>query len=315
MRHLLRKTIFPLMLIFMFFLNACVASPETTDALPSSVPQASPVPETSPAPTPVSTPEPTPVPTPAPTPEPEPSPVADLPEASPFINTELYILMYHDFVTDEAECNEWKTTADGFRADLQWLTDNGYSFVLPSDLVAEKALPEKAVMITMDDGYASNYHLAYPILQEFNAKAVISLIVAYQVKDGPGALNWDMCREMIDSGLVEIGSHTYLSHDHNAEYGTYGIQRRPGEPEGDYELRILSDIQCSIDEIEANLGQKVLLFAYPFGKTEPLAAEFVRSHFPISVTTAAAPADLSAGLHDLPRFNINSVKHPDLYLK
>ena len=227
----------------------------------------------------------------------------------------MYVLMYHHFVEDGIECNEWTTTTSRFRADLQWLVDNGYSFVLPSDLVAGKDLPEKAVMITMDDGYASNYYLAYPILKEFHAKAVISLIAALQVNEVSGWLSWDMCREMANSGLVEFGSHTYLSHAYNAEYNTYGIQRRPGETEEEYDERILTDLQRSIDEIEANLGQKVLLFAYPHGKTDAWATDFIQNHFSVTLITVTGPADISKGLYNLTRYNINTNNRPSMYLK
>ncbi|MDD6189924.1 MAG: polysaccharide deacetylase family protein [Clostridiales bacterium] len=227
----------------------------------------------------------------------------------------MYVLMYHDFVEDNTECDPWTTTVSSFRKDLQWLVDNGYSFVLPSELVAGKELPEKAVMLTMDDGYTSNYEIAYPILQEFGAKTVISLIVSRQSYDPTHWLSWDMCREMADSGLVEFGSHTYKSHAYSEEYNTYGIQHRPEETEEEYDERILPDLQLSIDEIEANLGQKVLLFAYPQGRTDDWASDFIKEHFAISLTTVAAPADISNGLYNLPRYNINTVNRPSMYLK
>lgn len=237
------------------------------------------------------------------------------PELPSSRNTTLYVLMYHHFVEDGMECNDWTTTTSSFRSDLQWLVDNGYSFILPSDLVSGVALPEKAVMLTMDDGYASNYDLAYPILKEFGAKAVISLIVSLQVNEAPSWLSWDMCREMADSGLVEFGSHTYLSHEYNAEYDTYGIQRRPGETEEEYDERIFTDLQLSIDVMEANLGRKVLLFAYPHGRTDAWADDFIQEHFAVTLITASAPVDISQGLYKLTRYNMSTTSHPSMYLE
>ena len=55
--------------------------------------------------------------------------------ADPVQNTELYILMYHDFVEgDGADCNNWTLPISRFREDLQWLSDHGYTAVLPSQL-------------------------------------------------------------------------------------------------------------------------------------------------------------------------------------
>lgn len=222
--------------------------------------------------------------------------------------------MYHHFVEKPESCNDVTTTAERFRSDLQWLRDNGYTFLLPQDLVYGATLPDKGIMVTIDDGYASCYHTAFPILQELEAKAVISLIVSGQESGDPGFLSWDMCREMVDSGLVEFGSHTFDLHRYDETYHTYGIQRRPGETQEDYNSRVFPDLQQSVDIIQKELGQEVLFFAYPHGKTEPWADEFLRTHFSVTVTTQVAPASLSEGFYALPRYNINTTNSPACYL-
>ena len=45
-------------------------------------------------------------------------------------------------------------------------------------------------------------------------------------------------------------------------------------------------------------------FAYPNGKTEPWAVQFLAEHFSVTVTTAHGPADLSGVLYSLPRHNV-----------
>lgn len=214
----------------------------------------------------------------------------------------LYILMYHSFAPDGTACNDWTTTASRFREDLQWMVDHGYSFVSPSSLASGAPLPEKAVMLTFDDGYADNYYIAYPILKEFDAPAVIALITKRIVDEKPDFLTWDMCREMMDSGLVEIGSH---GHDVHA-LANQGIARNEGERRSDYKARVLSDLQTSIDLIQQELGQSPIYFAYPYGQTDPWASRFLKKHFSITVTTDAAVADTADGLYDMPRFNMNA---------
>ena len=243
-------------------------------------------------------------------------PSAHLPFDSPYEgwsadNTTLYVLMYHHLVEDPSECNDWRLTADRFRSDLQWLQDHGYTSVLPSDLVSGHGLPKKAVMITFDDGYASNYKLAFPLLKEYHAKAVISIITGRTDNSIPGFLTWDMCREMMDSGLVEIGSHTYELH---TAQPVLGILRRSGESRTDYESRVFTDLQHSIDCIEEHLGVPPLLFAYPYGRAESWAGDFVAGHFAVSLTTQEKPADLSNGTYLLPRYNISMRTPPSKYL-
>ena len=99
----------------------------------------------------------------------------------------LAVLMYHHFVADGEECSEWTTTDACFREDLAWLRDHGYTFVLPRELAAGEPLPEKPVMLTFDDGYNSNYTIAYPILEEFGAKAVIAVITSI-----PNVVDWSL---------------------------------------------------------------------------------------------------------------------------
>lgn len=219
-------------------------------------------------------------------------------------NKQLYILMYHSVVPDGTGCNTWTTTESQLRADLQWMAEHGYTTVLPGELAAGKPLPERAVLITFDDGYANNYSIAFPLLKEFGAKAVISPVVGYLEPKGGSFLSWDMCREMLASELVEIGSHTYNLHK-EAE-GVLGIQRRSGESKQAYEDRVFPDIETSIQLLESNLNCKITFFAYPHGRTDSWARAFLREHFAVTVTTAEGVASVSGGLYDLPRYNINS---------
>lgn len=225
-------------------------------------------------------------------------------------NSTLYILMYHHFVEgDGSDCNDWTLPVSRLREDLQWLSDHGYTTVLPSQLAAGEPLPERAVMITLDDGYESNYRLAYPVLRELRAKAVISLIV-HHIEDGdPDWLTWDMCREMAGSGLVEIGSHTYKAHADGTD-----LQLLPGESQADYEARIFPDVQSSIDMIQKNLGTAPLFFAYPHGNTCQWSDNFLAERFAVTVTTRHGPANISRGLYQLPRHNISMSADVSKYL-
>lgn len=253
-----------------------------------------PAPEPAPAPPPIVAPAPDPVPELTPEPAPKPEPEAP-------VNTRLYVLMYHHIIPEGELYNNWMLTDVRLREDLEWMAGHGWTTVLPSQLAAGEPLPEKAVMLTFDDGYDSNYTLAYPLLREFQAKAAISIIVRYTDEQVPGFLTWDMCREMAQSGLVEIGSHTYACHDESE----HGIKRRRGESREEYEARVLPDLQTSIDLIQANVGTAPLLFAYPNGVKESWAAGFIQDHFALTVTTRHGASDISKGLYSLKRCNVS----------
>ena len=246
-------------------------------------------------------PEPVPQPPPAAAVQPEPAPEPEpVPEPNP-ANTRLYVLMYHHIIPEGGKYNSWMVTDVRLREDLEWLSGHGYVTVLPSQLAAGEPLPERAVMLTFDDGYRSNYQLAYPLLQEYQARAVISVIVKYIQDEDHYFLTWDMCREMARSGLVEIGSHTFACHDE----GEHGIKRRKGESREEYEARVLPDLQASIDLITEHVGTAPRFFAYPNGKTEEWARDFIREHFAVTVITRHGSWDISNGLYNMKRCNVS----------
>ena len=85
--------------------------------------------------------------------------------------------------------------------------------------------------------------------------------------------------------------------------GTNGVERRPGETDADFQTRVLDDIQLSHDRIAEEL-ESVTCFAYPFGCSDPDAKALVDELFPVSLMTMPKCADLSKGLHDLPRYTV-----------
>lgn len=239
---------------------------------------------------------------------------------NPYRGRKLPVLMYHHVVEDGQECNDMTVTVSRLREDLQWLRDSGYTTVLPRELAAGDPLPEKPVLITFDDGYRSNYNLAFPIFQEFEAKMVISVMVYMQDNAASDFITWAMCREMIDSGLIEIGSHTYLLHNLDERGGSFdpegvnGVQRKPDETAEAFQTRVLDDIQRSYDLIAEKLEVSPTFFAYPFGLTEPDADGLIRELFPVTAVTLPKTADLTGGLYDLPRHTVTMNKSLDSIL-
>lgn len=221
------------------------------------------------------------------------------------------ILMYHHIVADGSAVNGMTVTESRFRQDMEWLRSHGYTTVLPRELAAGEPVPDKAVMVTFDDGYSSNYHLAYPILQDLEMKAAIAVIGRVVDAGGTTFLTWDMCREMSDSGLVEIGSHSYDLHNMDQREGNFdpggpnGIQHIDGESREEFNRRVLGDLQRSIDAIQQGMGAEAVFFAYPFGAEEPWADVFIREHFALTLLTGEGTARTADGLYGLPRRTVS----------
>ena len=264
------------------------------------------------------------------------SPLPALPEPEPVMiqassqagepvtyDTDLPVLMYHHVVPDGEPCNEMTVTAGRLEQDLCWLAANGYRTVLPRELAAGEPLPEKAVLITFDDGYRSNYTLAFPLLQKYRAKAAVALMAYMPDNWAEAFLSWDMCREMSASGLVEIGSHGFAIHNLDERQGAFipgqanGVQRRKGESDAGFQSRVLDDLLKSYDRIAMETGTPPSFFAYPYGKTDPDADALLQALFPVTLVTGPGKraADLSGGLHGLPRFTVTMQAGPKAFLK
>ena len=138
------------------------------------------------------------------------------------ISTQVPILMYHHLSEDVT--NSEMVSPEQFEAQIQALSEAGYTGVSFDELQAYvlrgEPLPEKPVVITFDDGYRSNYTLAYPILQKYGMKATIFAIgvsfgtdhykdTDYAITPHFGAAE---AAEMTASGLISIQSHTYDMH-------------------------------------------------------------------------------------------------------
>lgn len=125
------------------------------------------------------------------------------------------ILMYHtitDHVDKEKEnsCVETKV----FESQMKALVDHGYTTInfqqLWCYLEGRGGLPEKPILITMDDGYLNNYTIAYPIYKKYNLAATLFVSPFYMKEQNTERhFGFAAAREMEASGLIDIQSHGY----------------------------------------------------------------------------------------------------------
>jgi peptidoglycan/xylan/chitin deacetylase (PgdA/CDA1 family) len=215
-----------------------------------------------------------------------------IPDGSGDYTSELTVYLYHNIV-DLAEGGtlpDNSTALSVFESDMRALADGGHTTVGIYELIAyvERGieLPEKPVMITFDDGYMSNYELAFPVLRRMGFKAVMFPIGVSVGRDTYKDTGKTMIphfgeaemREMVDSGLVSIQSHSYDMH--NAEgYDDplrMGVLRFEGESEEEYVGLFRADFARSRAVLEDASGESVVAFAYPYGLSDTLSAVLLR---------------------------------------
>lgn len=180
-------------------------------------------------------------------------------------------LMYHDVVETEEELSTYSVLPWQIESDIQLLIASGYTFITPSELldIDPDAETRKLIMLTVDDGYESFYTKIYPLCQKYGIKANLNMIAA---KVGtPGAVTAEQLKEMTDSGLIEIGNHTYLLHK-RPDSELWGIYCDDSMFED-----ILYDISLSDKILQSITGRKIITMAYPNGITTKKVDNEVKS--------------------------------------
>jgi len=188
----------------------------------------------------------------------------------------LTVLMFHmvtDKMPEDSNLKDLYITDEMFRSYCEYFKDryNIVSLEEAYDIMAGKISTDnpKLMAFTFDDGYKNNYTLAYPILKEYGIKANINVITRYVDENREGYLSWDEIKEMSDSGLVSIGSHTYDSHFYTDSYDGKNMPvlsiRLPGENEADRYNRVIRELRLADEAIFKNTGRRTRILAYPYG--------------------------------------------------
>jgi peptidoglycan/xylan/chitin deacetylase (PgdA/CDA1 family) len=208
------------------------------------------------------------------TPSPSNSTAAATPSAAPVItkpavdqNAQVVIFGYHRFVNNVTR-PDTEITPAAFEAQMQELKNKNISVIPMQDFLAwrrgEKAIPSKSAIITFDDGWKSQYEVAWPILKKFNYPVTL-FIYTEGIKpghfSGGESMSWEMLAEMRDAG-VDIQGHTATHSDLRKPYDK--VAKKKLSPE-EYEQWLDKEVAGSKQMIEQKLGVKVNCFAVPYG--------------------------------------------------
>lgn len=224
------------------------------------------------------------------------------------------VLMYHHFTAEEVEDgNGAIVNINEFEEQIKTLLDNGYTFINLEQLngLLAEALNErlsgqknklgfgsKYICITIDDGYRSNYDLAYPLLKKYQIKADISVITSrihtsyVTVKELP-KLCWEDLNKMQDSGLVTIYNHTY---DHKEATKVTMDE-------------FLTSVTRAEEMLDKNLDTRssIKVLTYPNGSNDLLTRVRARElGYDLQLTTAFGVVTKNTMINEIPRVTVNS---------
>jgi len=183
------------------------------------------------------------------------------------------IIMYHLVTEKSRYVGKYGIRPSELEEDLKYLKQNGYNTIVIQDLInfveKGKRLPKNPIILTFDDGNSSDYRHLFPLLQEYDMKAVISIIgkavdqnteehAKYPSGKYPN-LTWAQVKEMHDKGIVEVQNHGYNVH------GPAGSGKLKSESEAAYHQRLLADLTKLQERCKEHLGFTPTTFCYPLG--------------------------------------------------
>ena len=204
------------------------------------------------------------------------------------------ILTYHSI---DSSGSPVSVSEQAFRAHVRFLGSGRVNVVPLADL---PSMPDDtdAVALTFDDGFRNFASSGQPVLAEMGFPATIFVVAdavggtnSWGGREVPGIptlplMSWRELQSAIDAGF-EIGAHT-RSHP---DLTTLSPSQLEDETAG------------SAERISAELGQRPVRFAYPYGAVNDAVASFVRDNFEQSVTTDLRPLRGSEDRALLPRLD------------
>lgn len=189
------------------------------------------------------------------------------------------ILCYHRFGPGQSKM---VVSSAQFEAQLEWLARNHYQVLRLADLTGflagRKAIPQRSVVITIDDGYDSVYRHAFPLLKKYGFPATLFVYSDFiGARDG---LSWAQLQDLAESGLVDIQAHS-KSHRNLIEFA-------PQEADAAYRQNIDAELRqprLALERRLGTLGVKVRHFAYPFGDANDVVLDLMqRQQYDLGLT-------------------------------
>lgn len=205
------------------------------------------------------------------------------------------VLMYHRFGEDRYPSTSIRI--DQFEAQLQHLKEQNYAVVALATVLdamnGGSDLPERAVVITIDDAYRSVYGVAYPRLREYGFPFTVFVNTDAVDERKAAYMTWEQMREMAKHGASYANhgaSHTSL------------IEIRDGETDDDRLERVRTDVEKGWRRLTEELAPLPGAFAYPYGEYDTATAVLLRDLGYISFGQQSGAVGPYSDRRALPRF-------------
>ncbi len=181
------------------------------------------------------------------------------------------VLSYHRFTTEKKYANKMVATQAAFEEQMSYLKNSGYTVITLSQLFAflefKDQIPQKSVVITIDDGFRSTFNIAYPILKKYGFPATFFLYAG--IVGSKDAMSWKQIQELKQNGF-DIQSQTWSHRDMS--------RLLQGENFKSYISRLDKDITMAQKIIRDKIAITPVFMAYPYGKSNNLVIALLKKH-------------------------------------
>ena len=213
-------------------------------------------------------------------------------------------LTFHDVRDDVAKRGDrdvYAISTKNLGQYLEWIQREGWHPIRLEDIwlarQGKKTLPNKALLLTFDDGALSSYNRVFPLLKQYKTPAVFAIPTswingntkdAYEAYGKGNLMTWPQMREMVASGYAEFVSHSDNMHrgilanpQQNMQPAAitreYIEKQKRYETESEYQSRVVVDLKKSKQTLDRELGINSRAIFWPYGavttETEELAAQ------------------------------------------
>ncbi len=182
------------------------------------------------------------------------------------------VLAYHHF-RNSASNKKLVVSAKKFSDQLDYLKTHGFKPITLDQMLEYLhfgQVPERSVVITIDDGWVSSYTIAYPILKRFGYPAVLYIPTDYIQGNSRKMLSWSQILNMAQDKTVDIQPHSKTHRDLT--------KFKPNESFKSYINSVRSEISTAQKIIHNKLKTDATSLSYPFGATNALVIELVRKN-------------------------------------
>src|SRR5438445_827282 len=229
------------------------------------------------------------------------------------------IFCYH-LLVDKVRYPGTEITPAVFEAQMKELKDRGITVISLQDLLAwkrgEKNIPPRCAVISFDDGWKSQYEVAWPIMEKFGYTFTMFIYtegVAGGSLGGGQAITWEMLADMRDNGIdIEAHSATHqdLREGHTIMVAEPGGKRTKKKLTGaEYEQWVQNEVVGCKQLLEQRLGIRVNCFAVPFGTYNEHVKEIARNAgYEAMFTVYGQPITYTSPMDALGRYAIEANK-------